>query len=201
MAVIIPCALHLTAAILLHPGYDGQCNKAAKFVYHAGNSKMADQPIIIKSATMKKNNETPVNMLALENQFCFALYSSSLALTKTYKPLLDELGLTYPQYLVMLVLWEHDGILVKDIGKALFLDSGTLTPLLKRLEANGLLQRQRDEDDERQVRIKLTDTGKNLRNAALGIPEKILCASGQNKETLVQLREQLNSLREELHNS
>lgn len=150
---------------------------------------------------MKKNNETPVNMLALENQFCFALYSSSLALTKTYKPLLDELGLTYPQYLVMLVLWEHDGILVKDIGKALFLDSGTLTPLLKRLEANGLLQRQRDEDDERQVRIKLTDTGKNLRNAALGIPEKILCASGQNKETLVQLREQLNSLREELHNS
>ncbi len=150
---------------------------------------------------MKKNNEIPINMLALENQFCFALYSSSLALTKTYKPLLEALGLTYPQYLVMLVLWEQDGILVKDIGKALFLDSGTLTPLLKRLEINGLLHRQRDEEDERQVRINLTDAGKELRNAALSIPEKILCASGQSKDTLVQLREQLSNLREELHNA
>lgn len=140
-------------------------------------------------------------MLALENQFCFALYSSSLALTKTYKPLLDKLGLTYPQYLVMLVLWEQDGLLVKDIGKLLFLDSGTLTPLLKRLETSGLLQRQRDDEDERQVRINLTQPGKELRNAALAIPEKILCASGQSKETLTELREQLSNLREALHNS
>ena len=148
---------------------------------------------------MNKNSQKPINMLALENQFCFALYSSSLALTKTYKPLLDALGLTYPQYLVMLVLWEQDGILVKDIGKLLFLDSGTLTPLLKRLEANGLLLRQRDAEDERQVRIKLSEAGKGLRATALNIPEKILCASGQSKETLVQLREQLSNLREELH--
>jgi len=147
---------------------------------------------------MKTPAETPINMLALENQFCFALYSSSLALTKAYKPMLDALGLTYPQYLVMLVLWEQDNVLVKDIGHALFLDSGTLTPLLKRLEANGLLQRHRDEIDERQVRITLTPSGRDLRSAALDIPHKILCASGQNKETLMQLRSQLSDLRNEL---
>lgn len=147
---------------------------------------------------MKTPAETPINMLALENQFCFALYSSSLALTKAYKPMLDALGLTYPQYLVMLVLWEQDNVLVKDIGHALFLDSGTLTPLLKRLEANGMLQRHRDEADERQVRITLTPAGKDLRRAALDIPQKILCASGQNKETLMQLRSQLSDLRNEL---
>ncbi|MFZ6733924.1 MarR family winged helix-turn-helix transcriptional regulator [Undibacterium sp. Ji42W] len=149
---------------------------------------------------MKTPAETPVNMLALENQFCFALYSSSLALTKAYKPMLEELGLTYPQYLVMLVLWEQDDVLVKDIGHALFLDSGTLTPLLKRLEANGMLQRHRDETDERQVRITLTPAGKDLRNAALDIPQKILCASGQSKETLMELRSQLSDLRNELLN-
>ncbi|MFZ6775711.1 MarR family winged helix-turn-helix transcriptional regulator [Undibacterium sp. Ji83W] len=149
---------------------------------------------------MKTPAETPVNMLALENQFCFALYSSSLALTKAYKPMLEALGLTYPQYLVMLVLWEQDDVLVKDIGHALFLDSGTLTPLLKRLEANGMLQRHRDETDERQVRITLTPAGKDLRNAALDIPQKILCASGQSKETLMELRSQLSDLRNELLN-
>ncbi|MES2037716.1 MAG: MarR family transcriptional regulator [Pseudomonadota bacterium] len=149
---------------------------------------------------MKTPAETPINMLALENQFCFALYSSSLALTKAYKPMLEDLGLTYPQYLVMLVLWEQDDVLVKDIGHALFLDSGTLTPLLKRLEANGMLQRHRDETDERQVRITLTPAGKDLRDAALDIPQKILCASGQSKETLMELRSQLSDLRNELLN-
>jgi DNA-binding MarR family transcriptional regulator len=149
---------------------------------------------------MKTPAETPINMLALENQFCFALYSSSLALTKAYKPMLDALGLTYPQYLVMLVLWEQDDVLVKDIGHALFLDSGTLTPLLKRLEANGMLQRHRDETDERQVRITLTPSGRELRSAALDIPQKILCASGQSKETLMELRSQLSDLRNELLN-
>ncbi|MBI3726919.1 MAG: MarR family transcriptional regulator [Burkholderiales bacterium] len=149
---------------------------------------------------MKTPAETPVNMLALENQFCFALYSSSLALTKAYKPMLEALGLTYPQYLVMLVLWEQDDVLVKDIGHALFLDSGTLTPLLKRLEANGMLQRHRDETDERQVRITLTPAGRDLRNAALDIPQKILCASGQSKETLMELRSKLSDLRNELLN-
>ena len=100
--------------------------------------------------------------LALENQFCFALYSASLAMTKTYKPFLDKLGLTYPQYLVMLVLWQQDDVLVKSIGEKLFLDSGTLTPLLKRLETSSLIQRTRDEADERQVRITLTREGRAL---------------------------------------
>jgi MarR family len=97
-------------------------------------------------------NKTPVNpALLLDNQLCFALYSTSLAMTKLYKPLLETLGLTYPQYLVMLVLWERDGLMVSELGERLFLDSGTLTPLLKRLESSGLIARIRDVQDERRV--------------------------------------------------
>ena len=140
----------------------------------------------------------PFNPLALDNQFCFALYSASHAMTKTYKPLLDRLGLTYPQYLVMLVLWEQDGILVKDIGARLFLDSGTLTPLLKRLEAGGLLARARDAHDERQVRIGLTEGGRALRQQAQAIPEQVLCASGQQVAALGQLRDELARVRDDL---
>jgi DNA-binding MarR family transcriptional regulator len=136
--------------------------------------------------------------LALENQFCFALYSASLAMTKTYKPYLDKLGLTYPQYLVMLVLWQHDDVLVKSIGEKLFLDSGTLTPLLKRLEASALIARTRDESDERQVRITLTREGRALKKKAQGVPRQILCASGQEQKTLEQLRTQLATIRNDL---
>ena len=142
-----------------------------------------------------------VDILALENQFCFALYSASHAMTKTYKPLLDRLGLTYPQYLVMLVLWEQDGVLVKDIGARLFLDSGTLTPLLKRLEAGALLERKRDPHDERQVRISLTAAGRALRSEALAIPEQLLCASGQQLDTLGRLRTELSTVRDDLFKS
>jgi DNA-binding MarR family transcriptional regulator len=141
------------------------------------------------------------NMLALENQFCFALYSASHAVTKTYKPLLDRLGLTYPQYLVMLVLWEQDAILVKDIGARLFLDSGTLTPLLKRLEANGLLERNRDPQDERQVRISLSPQGRALRTEAMAIPEQLMCASGHEALALGRLRTELSSVRDDLFKS
>lgn len=137
-------------------------------------------------------------LLGLDKQLCFALYSASHAVTKTYKPLLDQLGLTYPQYLVMLVLWEQDAILVKDIGARLFLDSGTLTPLLKRLESNGLVERKRDAHDERQVRISLSEAGRRLRTAALAIPEQMLCATGQDAATLAQLRQGLSSMRDSL---
>jgi DNA-binding MarR family transcriptional regulator len=140
----------------------------------------------------------PGNLLALDNQFCFALYSASHAMTKTYKPLLDRLGLTYPQYLVMLVLWEQDEILVKEIGARLFLDSGTLTPLLKRLEANRLVERKRDPNDERQVRISLSPAGMALRAAALAIPQQLLCASGQQALALGRLRRELSSVRDDL---
>jgi DNA-binding MarR family transcriptional regulator len=141
------------------------------------------------------------SLLVLENQFCFALYSASHAMTKAYKPLLDRLGLTYPQYLVMLVLWEQDAILVKDIGARLFLDSGTLTPLLKRLEANGLVTRNRDPQDERQVRISLRAEGRALRAAATAIPAQLLCASGQEAVTLSRLRAELSSVRDDLFKS
>lgn len=136
--------------------------------------------------------------LSLDNQFCFALYSASLAMTKTYKPFLDKLGLTYPQYLVMLVLWQQDGVLVKAIGEKLFLDSGTLTPLLKRLEASTLIERKRDEADERQVRITLTREGRALKKKAQSIPHRILCASGQPHSALINLREQLAAIRDDL---
>ncbi len=150
---------------------------------------------------MKKTPVSDIDLLALDNQFCFALYSASLAMTKTYKPILDKIGLTYPQYLVMMVLWQRDNILVKDIGESLFLDSGTLTPLLKRLEVAGILIRTRDEQDERQVRITLTPAGRHLKKAAKEIPLQIMCASGQTKEVLISLREQLSEIRDDLTES
>src|SRR3954471_19467130 len=111
--------------------------------------------------------------LKLDRQLCFLLYGASRAVTQLYQPLLAPLGLTYPQYLVMLVLWEHDGASVKDVGHRLGLDSGTLTPLLKRLAAQGLVTRRRDDDDERVVRIDLTADGKKLRAKAKSVPEAI----------------------------
>lgn len=147
---------------------------------------------------MKKTPVPELDLLTLDKQFCFSLYSASLAMTKTYKPLLEKIGLTYPQYLVMLVLWQQDGILVKDIGELLFLDSGTLTPLLKRMEAARLVQRTRDALDERQVRITLTPEGRELKQAAKSIPISVMCASGQSAEVLMQLRGQLTQIRDDL---
>lgn len=134
-------------------------------------------------------------LLRLDNQVCFALYSASLAMTKLYKPLLDEIGLTYPQYLVMLVLWEQDGLTVSALGERLFLDSGTLTPLLKRLEGAGLLSRLRDVQDERRVRITLTPAGRALRDTAERIPACVLQQSQCSLPELLALTEQLKTLR------
>ncbi len=129
---------------------------------------------------------------------CFALYSANLALHKVYRKLLGQLDLTYPQYLVMLVLWQRDDVTVSDIGEKLFLDSATLTPLLKRLEVAGRLMRQRAKADERQVIITLTDAGKALREKAQSIPEAILCATECDISAVVTLKQQLESLRENL---
>src|SRR5271169_3632534 len=118
--------------------------------------------------------------LQLGNQLCFAIYSAAHAFNRVYKPLLDRLGLTYPQYLVMLALWERDGVPVKDIGERLFLDSGTLTPLLKRMEAAHLLKRTRSAEDERQVLISLTSQGQTLREKARAVPQAILAASARS---------------------
>lgn len=137
-------------------------------------------------------------MLLLDNQLCFALYSTSLAMTKLYKPLLDELGLTYPQYLAMLVLWEKDGLTVSELGERLFLDSGTLTPLLKRLEVSGLVSRLRDAEDERRVHITLTAAGRKLKSRAASIPGCILSAAQCAIPELVALTQQVQALRQRL---
>jgi MarR family transcriptional regulator, organic hydroperoxide resistance regulator len=138
--------------------------------------------------------------LALDRQLCFALYATSLAMTKLYKPLLDPLGLTYPQYLVMLVLWEHQGPGpgVGEIGERLALDSGTLTPLLKRLEQAGLLLRLRDASDERRVRVALTAAGRALRARAASVPPAVAAASGCSLGELRELTAQLQGLRQKL---
>ena len=137
-------------------------------------------------------------MLQLDNQLCFALYSTSLAMTKLYKPLLDELGLTYPQYLAMLVLWEKDGLMVSELGERLCLDSGTLTPLLKRLEASGLVSRLRDMADERRVHITLSPAGRKLKALAAKIPGCILTASHCSIAELTTLTKQVQTLRDRL---
>lgn len=137
-------------------------------------------------------------MLLLDNQLCFALYSTSLAMTKLYKPLLDELELTYPQYLAMLVLWEQDGLSVSELGERLFLDSGTLTPLLKRLESAGLVARLRDVQDERRVHISLTAAGRKLKSRAARIPGCILSATQCSIPELVALTQQVQALRQRL---
>jgi len=135
-------------------------------------------------------------MLQLDNQLCFAVYSASLAMTKRYKPLLEKLQLTYPQYLVMLVLWERDGLMVSELGERLFLDSGTLTPLLKRLEANGLVGRIRDVGDERRVHINLTAAGRKLKARAASVPACLLAASQCSVDELMALTQQVQVLRD-----
>ena len=139
--------------------------------------------------------------LALSNQLCFAFYSVSHAFSRAYRQFLDPLGLTYPQYVVLLVLWEQDNLTVKSIGEQLFLDSGTLTPLLKRLESAGLIRRKRDREDERQVRILLSDAGRALREKAEDIPKNVGCVLGLSFDEVRDLTEQVAKLRGRLHDS
>lgn len=152
---------------------------------------------------MKKPRAMETPALLLENQLCFALYSASRALTRAYQPLLAPLGLTYPQYIVMLVLWEGDGLSVSQLGERLALDSGTLTPLLKRLEENGMVERRRDADDERVVRVFLSATGRARYERAREIPGQLALRAGfdtdaQGLKSLQRLRETLERLTERL---
>ncbi|WP_040788604.1 MarR family winged helix-turn-helix transcriptional regulator [Massilia niastensis] len=137
----------------------------------------------------------------LDDQLCFALYSTSLAMMRVYRGLLPKLGLTYPQYLVMMVLWQQDQQTVSDIGERLFLDSATLTPLLKRMENQGLVQRARARSDERQVIISLTDQGKALRKDAASVMPAVQCATQCSLEEVTALRGQLVNLRKNLNDS
>jgi MarR family transcriptional regulator, organic hydroperoxide resistance regulator len=134
----------------------------------------------------------------LEQQLCFAIYSTMHAVTKAYQPLLEKLGLTYPQYLAMLVLWEGGDVTVKELGDRLYLDSGTLTPLLKRLDAMGLVQRARDPKDERRVRVTLTDKSKALHREAQSVPAQIMGAMGRPADELKAVRKELRRIRNAL---
>jgi len=149
---------------------------------------------------MSKNPD-PCESLMLDNQLCFALHSTSLLMTKVYKPLLQALGLTYPQYLAMMVLWEEDGLTVGEISSRLLTDPGSLTPLLKRLEAEGLLSRTRSREDERVVVVELTDAGRALQDKAMGIPQCILGASCLELDQLRKLQSDLVALRANLQAS
>jgi MarR family transcriptional regulator, organic hydroperoxide resistance regulator len=149
-----------------------------------------------KRQTESGNKQAPPR---LETQLCFAIYGAAHAFNRAYKPLLEPLGLTYPQYLVMLALWEEDGQAVKAIGERLGLDSGTLSPLLKRLEQAGLVKRLRDSRDERQVRILLTERGDALRHDAAGIMPAIGSATGCSLEEAEALRDGLVALRTRLN--
>ena len=137
-------------------------------------------------------------MPTIDQMLCFAVYSAGHAFTRFYKPRLDALELTYPQYLVFLVLWEKDDLTVKALGDKLFLDSGTITPLVKRLEARGLVERRRDEDDERQVRIRLTAEGRALKAKAEAIPLAVAHGTGLSREGAESLRLELLALRARL---
>jgi DNA-binding MarR family transcriptional regulator len=143
-------------------------------------------------------DDDPLN---LDLQLCFPLYAAARAVTQAYAPLLSKLGLTYPQYLVMLVLWETDGVTVKELGERLFLDSGTLTPLLKRLEAQGMVKRERSTEDARSVRVHLTSPGRALRRRAVSVPEAMVCKMGLSLEELSRLRGDVQRLFEALSKS
>lgn len=132
--------------------------------------------------------------LKLDNQLCFALYACSKEIIKAYKPLLDKFGITYTQYITLLVLWEQDNITIKELGQKLHLDSGTLTPLLKKLEKMQFIERVRDTRDERNVYVVLTEKGVHIKDTALEIPKEMLCSTGFCREEAIELREKLKLL-------
>ncbi|QNK75159.1 MarR family transcriptional regulator [Variovorax sp. PAMC28562] len=145
-----------------------------------------------------RSKPATVDMQHLDNQLCFAVYSASLAMTRLYKPLLEKLTLTYPQYIVMLALWEQDGVMVSALGERVSLDSGTLTPLLKRLEAGGYVARVRDVADERRVRVTLTASGRKLKARAAAVPGCLMAATQCSVSELVALTQQLQTLRDRI---
>jgi MarR family transcriptional regulator, organic hydroperoxide resistance regulator len=141
----------------------------------------------------------PATAPRLDAQLCFALYSTSLAMSKVYRKALRGMGITYPQYLVLMVLWQQDQLTVSEVGARLFLDSATLTPLLKRMEQAELVRRERATQDERQVVISLTPQGQQLQAAALAVQDEVLCVSGCSLEQVTRLKEELNCLRSRLN--
>jgi DNA-binding MarR family transcriptional regulator len=156
-------------------------------------SANSEGPIPSKKASARLR-VAPGEFLRLDNQLCFPLYAASRLVVQAYAPLLETLGLTYPQYLVLMILWEHDGVTVREIGERLYLDSGTLTPLLKRLCAAGLITRVRSAGDERAVENWLTRAGRALKDRAARVPTEMLCRLGMEGPDVVQLRATLKEL-------
>ncbi len=151
------------------------------------------------AAPRRRSRSSPADeWLRLDRQLCFALYSTSLAMTKVYKPLLEPLGLTYPQYLALLVLWESDPLGVGELGERLSLDSGTLTPLLKRMQAAGWIVRERAADDERRVLVSLTPAGRALKARARSVPQRLAEAAGCTADEMTELTARLQPLRSRL---
>jgi MarR family transcriptional regulator, organic hydroperoxide resistance regulator len=142
-----------------------------------------------------------VSTLSLDRHLCFALYSASRAMTAAYRPVLDELNLTYPQYLVLLVLWEEGRATVGGLGERLQLDSGTLSPLLKRLEANGFVRRERSSTDERLVDVTLTAAGRRLERRAQCMPERLFSSTGMTEKDAANLRDAVRQLTDALNAS
>lgn len=136
--------------------------------------------------------------LPLDSQICFSFYAASMAIGRAYKPMLDELGITYPQYLVLHTLWEQDGRTIGEIAERLVLESSTITPLVKRLELAGLVRRERDKQDERRVRVALTDAGRDLRQGCAILGETLVGRSGMTLEQLANLQDQIQQLRKAL---
>jgi DNA-binding MarR family transcriptional regulator len=155
----------------------------------------------MQAMAIKKLHVASGDAAKLEDILCFAIYSANLAVNRVYKPLLDELGLTYPQYLVLIALYEHDNQTVGNLGDKLFLDSSTLTPLLKRMEGAGYLTRQRDPEDERQVRIRLARRGRTALEKSMEHVDGLVRASGLDPTRYRQLREEIANLRENLFNA
>lgn len=137
-------------------------------------------------------NDDSFENLKLDRQLCFLLYASSKSMIQAYKPLLSKLNLTYPQYLVMMVLWEEDYISLKHLGQRLYLDSGTLTPMLKRMQTQGLITRERHAQDEREIQICLTQSGAELKEKAKDIPTDLNCDLGLDLDFIVDLKDKLD---------
>jgi DNA-binding MarR family transcriptional regulator len=164
----------------------------------ADAKKSKSEPKQLKPLLSDPGCAWPASALHLDNQLCFALYSTSLAMTKTYKPLLEHIGLTYPQYLVMLILWQQDGVALRDIAEKLHTESGALTPVLKRMQEMGLLIRARSPHSERTLEIRLTDAGRAMQQEALKINQHIALSCGDSLAEVTALRDQLIKLRQTL---
>ncbi len=147
-----------------------------------------------ENAPDPSDNAAQYDLLRLDNQLCFALYAATRAVAKTYRQRLGPMGLTYPQYLVLVVLWQQDGITISELGRQLMLDSGTLTPLVKRLESMGHVSRQRSKDDEREVNVWLTPKGFDLRDMALDARRFVACRLEMSEQEIGELRRELMDL-------